>query len=315
MQKFIESVINVVYYSLIIGTLSFLLGFGIYYVGTIKTEVKIVSAQVEELYQALAFQYQETMKISALNAYLVLGLTESLEVAKKEAVKNDDELAKQLLGVDTASKNRDTSILAVMSKEFARPQYDELKSHTVMIIGVESLESDKGVMGTGVVIKATPEATFIVTNKHVCERNMTCYIMDNENHEKYDVQIVKQHTKVDIQILKVSGPILGKTPVKGIKEVKHQDKIYIVGHYLGNSFFYAEGVVAGFSREGGDLVIAAPTGPGNSGSGIITQDGYLSGILYAGNIVGEFPYLTLDLTHSLCVNSQTLKLFLAGYIE
>jgi S1-C subfamily serine protease len=81
---------------------------------------------------------------------------------------------------------------------------------------------------------------------------------------------------------------------------------------------YADGVVAGFNQleKTNDLIVAAPTGPGNSGSGVIDSDGYLVGLLYAGSIVPHSEiFLTLDLTHSFCVNSTVLKEFLKGYLD
>jgi S1-C subfamily serine protease len=308
-----------------LSVISFCAGFiilsSIFYVRTIKEEIVVVQDMVLELYEAQAAIY-------ASQSYVIIGLEENLETAKAEAIKNRDELAQTILGVETtvnnkisvtdeASKNRDTAILSAVAKELHRPEYNELKSHTVMIIAEEKANPEHGSLGTGVVIKTTESYTYIVTNKHVCEGDdaTRCYVFDPETKAEYAVSIVKRHSQHDVQIVKVSGTIPDKTPVKGIKDVSHQQKVYLVGHYLGNSFFYAEGVVAGFARENGDLVVAAPAGPGNSGSGIITQDGYLTGILYAGNVVGSFPFMTLDLTHSLCVNSKVLRLFLVGYIE
>lgn len=289
----------------------------ILYVRSIKEEVVVAQEMIAELYDAQAAQYTEILKGDAVQTYLILGLEKNLETAKAEAIKNRDELAQTLLGVDQDSKKRDTAILNAVARELHRPEYAELKSHTVMIVAEEKENPEHGSLGTGVVIKETAENTFIVTNKHVCEDTdkYRCYVFDTDTKAEYNVSIVKRNTKHDVQIVKVDGSIPGKVPVKGIRTVQQQDKIYIVGHYLGNSFFYAEGVVAGFARETGDLIVAAPTGPGNSGSGIITQDGYLTGLLYAGNVVGEFPYMTLDLTHSMCVNSEVLQLFLAGYLN
>ncbi len=38
------------------------------------------------------------------------------------------------------------------------------------------------------------------------------------------------------------------------------------------------------------------------------------GLLFAVNIVGQFPYQTLDLAHALCVNGYEIQQFLQGLI-
>lgn len=304
-----------------ISVTSFLIGLiifsSVFYVRSIKQEVIVAQEMLLELYDAQATMYDGIVKLYAAQTYVVLGLKENMDTAKEEAIKNRDELAQVILGVDESSKARDSAVLSAVARELKKPEYAELKSHTVMIVSQEKADPEHGSLGTGVVIKITEDTTFIVTNKHVCEGDDAhrCYVYDLDTKEEYDVSIVKRNSQHDVQIVKVSGNIPGKVSVKGIRDVKPQDKIYIVGHYLGNGFFYSEGVVAGFDRQSGDLVTAAPAGPGNSGSGIITQDGYLTGLLYAGRIVGEFPFMTFDLTHSLCINSEVLRLFLAGYIE
>jgi len=108
-----------------------------------------------------------------------------------------------------------------------------------------------------------------------------------------------------------------------IKKLWFRDKAYLMLRPTidrkdnnGNPFLYSEGTVSGFDRRSGDLIVGMPSGPGNSGSGIFTQDGYLTGILYAGQMFPAVPFgAAIDTAHGICVNSQVLRLFLSEYFE
>lgn len=249
---------------------------------------------------------------------------------------------KYINGVNQASLERDTDILGIVSSinntlknesakkhteeqdkksnqvsGDARLAYDYMKDRIVYM--VEAIgDTGRGGIGTGVVIKVDETSTYILTNKHVCEwaEGNTCYVLNDK--EKFPITLVKKNEfDHDVQIVKTDRPIPGKVAVKGIKDVKPQDKVYFVGNNNGNFFIYSEGTVAGFMRKSGDLLVGAPSGPGNSGSGIFTQDGYLCGILFAGQLfeLEEAGSITMDTAHAICVNSEVLRLFLADYLS
>lgn len=232
----------------------------------------------------------------------------------KESVDNSLDRDKALLKLIYQNEIQVNKTINNITK---KPSIDYLDSITVLIASKNNISDDSGWVGTGVVIKQTEDYTYILTNKHVCEENQICYIQ--EGSSKYPAKIVKRSMEdYDMQILSVIGKIENKRCVKGLADTKRGDSIFVVGHRLGVPFIYGEGVVSGFNtlEVNKDLIIAAPTGPGNSGSGIINSDGYLVGLLYAGSLV---PYsnfhLTLDLTHAFCVNSKVLREFLKGYLD
>lgn len=274
------------------------IGILIFYSQGIKADTIVIQDMIKDLYDSQAALY-------TIQNYIFQEMKNNIETVKADMIKQRGELVKGLTNVEN-----------MMNTKFQRPEYSELKSYTVMIISEERANPKYKSIGTGVVIKETNTHTIIVTNKHVCEDTISnrCYIVDPETRSKYKIMIVKRHSIYDIQIVKVQGVMPNKSPIKGIKNVSPSNPVYVVGHYLGNLFFYSEGVVAGFSRISGDLVVTAPIGPGNSGSGVMTKDGYLAGLVYSTSVVGTFPNRTIDLTHGTCVNAKVLRLFLSGYI-
>lgn len=262
-----------------------------------NTQVSVVALEntLYQIYQAQAELYSEATQLDLL----------LLQYTKKVEVESLDRDTKQV-------KN-----IGVIAKYLNKPDYSYLRNITVLIINQSKENPDQGSLGTGVVIKEEEKSTYIVTNKHVCpgDDDSRCYVLDIDTKLEYPISIVKQSSTHDVQIVKIDGKLPRKIPVKGIKDIEPQDRVYMVGHNLGNPFMYSEGVVAGFERSSKNLIVTMPSGPGNSGSGIITQDGYLSGLLYSGKIVGQFPYMSLDLTHGICVNSKVLKLFLRDYLQ
>jgi S1-C subfamily serine protease len=218
--------------------------------------------------------------------------------------------------VEQNSIGRDRAITAYIQQNNEKPEYKYMKSMIVYLVEQSLIDEHKGSIGTGTVIKVTENETYIITNKHVCDwaEGTTCFVYQDK--EKYTISLVKANeVDHDIQIVKTSKVVPDKVAVKGLKDVKEQDTVYMVGNNNGNPFMYSEGTVSGFDRGTGDMLVGMPSGPGNSGSGIFTKDGYLCGLLYAGQIfnLGFFP--SLDTAHGICVNSEILRLFLAEYIN
>lgn len=260
--------------------ISYLIVAGVFTV-LVYNDVQTIHAEIQDVYTTQAILYTTLWKQHQIQIAVTEGTVDQLRQEVQQVV--------------------DSSV---------RPAYDYLKSVTVRIISRESMESNMGAIGTGIVIKITEDHTYILTNKHVCDMPI-CYVSDPNTKTNYQIQIVKRsETLHDMQVVRVIGHLPGKVAVPGIKGVTYQDKVYVVGQYLSEYFFYSEGFVAGFSRERGDLVVGAPMAPGNSGSGIITQDGYLSGLLYAGRLLNG----QMIMTHAYCVNADVLQLFLAEYL-
>jgi len=213
---------------------------------------------------------------------------------------------------------RNAKIEATLSRMAQKPTYDYLKSITVYLKGkAKDPTIKKGWGGTGVIIKVTKDETYILTNNHMCEWNedSICYVEDIDTKVEYPITLVKSnHFDEDIQVVKFSGRIPGKQAVKGVADSKIQESVYMVGQNNGTPFVYGEGTVAGTYGDH-DLLLQMSSTHGNSGSGIINKDGYLVGLLYAGQIISPTLWGIADVSHAICINSKVVRLMTAGIIE
>jgi len=297
--------LNVIYYGSIIFTVLF---FAVY-ITNIKNDVVKVQQGQTQIYSAIAESFTQVIYIQSK----VISLIETLDnvsTAREKASKTRDQAIVNLV------KNSQVDLQKSLQLINQKPSDEYLNQITVFIVMKEKVDSENGWLGTGVVIKETEDSTYIVTNSHVCKDGYICYVQEGEN--TYPITTVKRSTDDnDVQIIKVSGHIEGKIPVKGIADTQRGNRVYVMGHNLGRPFLYAEGVVAGFyEAQINELIISVATAPGNSGSGVIDANGYLVGLVYAVSAVPQdkFSY-TLDLTHAVCVNSKVLRLFLNGYLQ
>lgn len=280
----------------------------------IKTEISLIQDQNLQAYNVQAQVFSKTIEFVNLVA-------EYTQKSNDDSVNRDatlanflNELVTRLQTVDETAINRDKNIAEYVQANEQKPAYEYMKSMIVYLIQQDLTDLEHGSIGTGTVIKVTDNETYILTNKHVCDwaEGSICYVYQDK--EKYEISLVKANeVDHDMQVVKTSKVVPNKIAVKGIKDVVQQDKVYCVGNNNGNPFMYSEGTVAGFVRESGDLLVGMPSGPGNSGSGIFTQDGYLTGLLYAGQVFPINYGASLDTSHAICINSKILRLFLAEY--
>jgi S1-C subfamily serine protease len=230
-------------------------------------------------------------------------------------------IQKEINNLETAfiKAQKDNSIVKKI-----KPTYDELKSHTVFIIGCsgktlndKSLKSpinieDDGVCwsGTGAIIKVTDTETYVLTNNHVVgkdEKNVILYVENEQQH--IQATVVKYHDFVDAAVMKFQGHLKGKTPITGIATPNIQDPVYVVGNPLGVRNVYSEGVVAGV--EDASMLLQIPCIYGNSGSGVFDKDGNLVGLIYALETYRGFMGIPeARITHALAVDSIDIKIFL-----
>ena len=201
-----------------------------------------------------------------------------------------------------------------------KPTYEELKSHTVYVIGCSEKDSEETNLtypvskndqcwsGTGVIVKVTDTETFILTNNHVAGRNQESVKLYIEN-KTIPAEVVKYHSYVDLAVIKITSKLKDKVAIPGVASVNIQDPIYVVGNHLGVKNVYSEGVVAGY--EGISMLIQIPLIYGNSGSGAYDKNGNLVGLVYALEIYSGFLGIpTARITHSLVVDSISIKTFL-----
>ena len=204
-----------------------------------------------------------------------------------------------------------------------KPTYAELKSHSVFIVGcsgdvdvAEKLSNfpigkEGGCWaGTGVVIKETNKETYILTNNHVTGKGQDDVILFVENGDKkVQARIIKQHSFVDIAVIRIPGKLDSKTAIKKIAVVNIQDAVYVVGNPLRVKNVYSEGVVAGY--DGVSMLLQMPCIYGSSGSGVFDKYGNLVGVVFALEVYPGFMGIpTARITHSLIVDSTSIRMFL-----
>jgi len=282
---------------------------GCLYVYTIKADISRLRMNVIELFGEQMDSQEEVNQLTFQGLLLIIEQLEDVAKTQQYIIdQNRDKVEKELPDKKSSSK----------------PTYEALKAHTVYIVGCsdKKLSDDKKIQymlgeeegvcwsGTGFVVKETDTETFIATNNHVSgleEKNVTLYVQNEQT--KLIATVVKHNPTVDIAVIKVEGKLIGKKPITKIASAKIQDSVYVVGNPLLNKMTYSEGVVANFI--GKDMLIQAPLIFGNSGSAIYNSNGEVIGICYALQMYPGFLGIPMaQITHSLCVDSVSVKAFL-----
>jgi len=194
-------------------------------------------------------------------------------------------------------------INTTIEKEEVKPSYEYLKSITVYITG--ELEGKKWI-GTGTVIKVDEEYTYILTNKHVAgggNKEATIYV--ENGLRQLETELVDVHSNLDLAVVKVKGKLKDKQVVKGFSTASPQDKLYLVGHFLGIRYVYSEGVFVGY--DGISDIVQLPVCYGNSGSAVCDKEGNLIGVIFAIYRIGLFD---VDTSHGIMVDGLSVRLFL-----
>jgi S1-C subfamily serine protease len=204
-----------------------------------------------------------------------------------------------------------------------KPTYAELKSHSVFIVGCSGdvdvpeklsmfpIGEEGGCWaGTGGVIKVTDKETYILTNGHVTGKGKDDVILFVENGDKkVQARIIKQHSFVDIAVIRVPGKLDGKTGINKITSIAISDPVYVVGNPLRVKNVYSTGYMAGY--DGISMLLQLPCIYGSSGSLIFDKDSNLVGIVFALEVYPGFMGIpTARITHTLAVDGISIKMFL-----
>lgn len=202
-------------------------------------------------------------------------------------------------------------------KKESKPSYEYLKSICVYITGsIPSETLEDGTIrlgsswsGTGGIIKIDKEYTYILTNAHVAgDKKKGVILFVDNGMQKVEAEIVAFHRNIeviDLAVIKVRGKLKGKRAIKGFAYVYPQDKIFLVGNYMGIKSLYAEGCMSGY--HGVYDVHQLPICFGNSGSVVCDKNGNLVGVVFAGFRVGFFGF---DTAKAICVSSLSVQIFL-----
>lgn len=304
----------------------YLIFFSYFSLKNIKYHLAEIKSQNEELYKNQINVYNEVLKAQTAGLIIQEQLAEGIDKAKVTAKDQDNAIMKMIYKVDSDSKKRDVAIIDGVNGvvdsfnvALSKPSYNYLRAITVYIFASKKTDPEHGWIGTGVIIGINKNNMFILTNRHVMPNtdDMNYYVI--ENGKKYKLVNIKvsQNEKVDLSLNKVEELIPGKRAVVGLADTQAQDNVYMVGSNLGRPFLYAEGTVSGYDvlDENFDLIVGMPSGPGNSGSGVINKEGKLVGVLYAGSIISEDGIYQMDTSHGVCQNIKVIRLFLSGYIN
>jgi len=203
-----------------------------------------------------------------------------------------------------------------------RLDYNYMKDRTVIIFGESednsslnsslyarnTMKKTTSWLGTGVIVKIDKEYTYILTNAHVAgkKRNGVQLGVKDKNRSK-SARIIKYHNNLDLALIRITGILEEKKAINKINTTKISEKVYVVGHPLGNMYTYGEGVVAGW--KGLYQYIQMPCMPGNSGSGVFNARGDLVAMLFAidGTLMGPFPLM--DVGHGIAVDGVEIRDF------
>jgi len=183
--------------------------------------------------------------------------------------------------------------------------YDYLKSVTVRII---QKTEEVTFIGTGSIVKITDDYTYILTNKHVApmKNRDNIYVID-EYLNKIKAEVCSNSAIVDLSLIRVKGLIENKQAITSIQSLKHSDKVYSVGMYLGYYYIYTEGTLAGFDRND-NYIMNLPGSGGCSGSGIFNSSGDLVAVIFAASYI-HYPYQT-ETAKMICINTGNVRMFL-----
>lgn len=243
------------------------------------------------------------------------------ELQKKKIIKQDSEINKQkmsIIGISIRLKetkkelSMTNALNNISKKEVIKPKIDYLESVTVYIL---NKRTEGAYIGTGVVVKQDSFYTYIITNKHVCDKyNIdVCNIQIYKYGQLVDVplQFVRQtESKYDLSLWKTSEYLPRKRAIKGLANIKKQDRVYSVGNYWGFENIYTEGTFAGYDNDG-IFIFNLPCWRGCSGSGIYDKNGNLVSVLFASHIIG---LLQQENVKMLGVPSEIIRLFLRNLI-
>lgn len=196
-------------------------------------------------------------------------------------------------------------ILTIVSR--AQPDMTRnLIESSVMIV---NLEENRG--GSGVILKSTPSASYVLTNGHVCRAVEGGGVVKTYDHETHLIMSAVQATNHDLCLITVMADLKANTRVADTAAPLGA-KAYISGHPTLLPTIITTGHFAGRklisvgepdpSCGGGIFaflcppkvklyeteVVSATISPGSSGSGVFNERGELSGLVFAGR--GDLGY-------------------------
>lgn len=266
-------------------------------------EKKDVGISRDDLLVRLAMKYRdEGNVVAALQYYLELDEParrdpEELASFIRYAAENKNRLATRRLletadevGVDVGSEHRETSE--------ATPDLAEMVAGTVTIWVNRGIRIQRGVgypdrvIGSGFFID--PRG-YIITNYHIIESEVDptyrgysrLYIrLPDSPDERVPARVVGYDRVFDVALLKVEVDPEYFFSFSSIRTLRPGTPIYAIGSPGGLYSTITSGIVSATGRRffqmGDALQMDVPINPGNSGGPVVTSDGDLVGVIFAG---------------------------------
>ena len=226
-----------------------------------------------------------------------------------------------IMGLSMINTNKTCDILMPYhcDKE-TKPTYEYLKSVTVIIEATRELkETDENGIeytrlqrfgGTGVIVKVTDKYTYILTCRHMSERDEKIFIISDIGESLVPATIIKKSESIgeDLLLVKVNKVFENKRQIIGVGSVNPQDRVYVVGNPNSQDFAYGEGVFSNDYIEYSYIQI--PTFFGSSGSGVFNSKGELISIISSFGFNYKGSSIIGDCTRGKGATSTQIKLFL-----
>ncbi|RSL33372.1 serine protease [Salibacterium salarium] len=161
--------------------------------------------------------------------------------------------------------------------------------------------------GTGFFIE---EDGLVLTNHHVIEDQDSIGV-STENGDVYDGELIETDEDKDLALLDIEGGGFESLPLQH-RSSDEEDHIYVIGNPLSFTKIANEGDVLGAEHTGENVLgISAPIYRGNSGSPVITEEGEVTGVVYAKRTISKPEQESIG----LAVSIEDVHEFLDGAIE
>jgi S1-C subfamily serine protease len=200
---------------------------------------------------------------------------------------------------------------------------EETVKSSVKIIVDRGIKTEGGVgvpdqdLGTGIVID--PRG-YILTNYHIIESSVDptyegysrVYVIPGRDESvRFVARVVGYDRVYDLALLKIEKQMESFIRLGDSDALKQGDAVMAIGNPVGLTNTVTSGIVSSTDRQllqiGNIVQIDAALNPGNSGGALITGDGYLIGIAFAGLKNYENLNFAIPSNHALSILHRLYK--------
>ncbi|MGY4690004.1 S1C family serine protease [Salibacterium sp. K-3] len=198
-------------------------------------------------------------------------------------------------------------VLDFLKTSYRLSQNEEIQEWKESVVTIQGEGKYLRSQGTGFFIS---EDGLALTNHHVIE-NQDAIGVSTENGNIYEGELLASDPEKDLALLDIKGEGFSPLPLQENNDTPG-DHIYVIGNPLSFTKIANEGNVLGNERTGIDAMgLSAPIYRGNSGSPVITEEGKVSGVVYAKK-TGAGPEQE---TIGLAVPAEEVDAFLKKHLD